>query len=70
MLSHTSGVNEYWTDECEKNWKTIRDVKAILPWVYKAGTDFEPGTKFHSSNSNFILAGLIVEKVSGLDYYG
>jgi CubicO group peptidase (beta-lactamase class C family) len=69
LLSHTSGVKEYWTEEYEKNWKTILDTKQMLPWVYKAGTAFEPGTQFQYSNSNFILAGLIVEKVSGMDYY-
>lgn len=69
LLSHTSGVKEYWTDEYEKNWKQITDVKQMLPWVYKVGTAFEPGTKFEYSNSNFILAGLIVERVSALDYY-
>lgn len=69
LLSHTSGVKEYWTDEYRKNWKYITDVKQMLPWVYKVGTEFEPGTKFQYSNSNFILAGLIVEKVSGIDYY-
>lgn len=69
LLSHTSGVNEYWTDEYTKNWKQITDVKQMLPWVYKVGVAFEPGSRFQYSNSNFILAGLIVEKVSGMDYY-
>ncbi len=69
LLSHTSGVKEYWTDEYEKNWKQITDVKQMLPWVYKVGTAFEPGAKFEYSNSNFILAGLIIEKVSRMDYY-
>jgi len=69
LLSHTSGVKEYWTEEYEKNWRNIRDNKQMLPWVYKVGTEFEPGTQFQYSNSNFILAGLIVEKVSGIDYY-
>jgi len=69
LLSHTSGVKEYWTDEYEKHWKTILDNKQMLPWVYKVGTAFEPGAKFEYSNSNFILAGLIVEKVSQMDYY-
>lgn len=70
LLSHTSGVKEYWTKEYEKNWKTILDTKQMLPWVYKVGTAFEPGSRFEYSNSNFILAGLIVERVSGMDYYG
>lgn len=69
LLSHTSGVNEYWTEEHEKNRKHISDVKQMLPWVYKVGTAFAPGSEFHYSNSNFILAGLIVEKVSQMDYY-
>ncbi len=69
LLSHTSGVKEYWTEEYMKNWKQITDVKQMLPWVYKVGTAFEPGTKFEYSNSNFILAGLIVEKASGMDFY-
>ncbi len=69
LLSHTSGVKEYWTEEYEKHWKEIRDNKQMLPWVYKVGTAFEPGSRFEYSNSNFILAGLIVERVSGMDYY-
>ena len=69
LLSHTSGVKEYWTEEFDRNRHGIRDTKQMLPWVYKVGTDFEPGAKFHYSNSNFILAGLIVERVSGMDYY-
>ncbi|MFN0157327.1 MAG: serine hydrolase domain-containing protein [Bacteroidota bacterium] len=69
LLSHTSGVKEYWTDEYEENRKHIDDVKQMLPWVYKVGTAFEPGSEFSYSNSNFILAGLIVEKTSQVDYY-
>ncbi len=69
LLSHTSGVKEYWTAEYEKSWSKIDDVKKMLPWVYKVGTEFEPGKQYRYSNSNFILAGLIVEQVSGTDYY-
>jgi CubicO group peptidase (beta-lactamase class C family) len=69
LLSHTSGIGEYWTDEYEKHWGEIRELAQMLPWVYRAGTDFEPGSRFEYSNSNFILAGLIVERLSGVDYY-
>ncbi len=69
LLSHTSGINEYWTEDFDKNAKEIRNIDQMLPWVYKVGTDFEPGTKARYCNSNFILAGSIVEKVSGMDYY-
>jgi CubicO group peptidase (beta-lactamase class C family) len=69
LLSHTSGVSEFWTAEYEAHWQEIRTVAQMLPWVYRAGTDFEPGTRFGYSNSNFILAGLIVEQVAGVDYF-
>jgi CubicO group peptidase (beta-lactamase class C family) len=69
LLSHTSGIKEYWTDEYDKHRREIREVKQMLPWVYKAGTAFEPGSQCVYSNSNFVLAGLIVEKASGMDYF-
>jgi CubicO group peptidase (beta-lactamase class C family) len=69
LLSHTSGVNEYWTDDYVKHRSEVRDTRQMLPWVYKAGIGFQPGTRFQYSNSNFILAGAIVEKVSGTDYF-
>jgi CubicO group peptidase (beta-lactamase class C family) len=69
LLSHTSGVGEYWTDEYERHSGEIRELRQMLPWVHAAGIDFQPGASFKYSNSNFILAGLIVEKVSGTDYY-
>jgi CubicO group peptidase (beta-lactamase class C family) len=31
--------------------------------------DFEPGTNFQHSNTGFIVAGAIIEAVSGMDYY-
>lgn len=69
LLSHTSGVKEYWTEEFDKKRAVIRDMKGMLPWIYKVGTAFEPGTRQVYSNSNFVIAGLIVEKASGTDYF-
>lgn len=69
LLSHTSGVREYWTDEYDRQSATIRGTADMLPWVYKVGVEFEPGTQYSYSNSNFVLAGLIVEKAGGEDYY-
>jgi CubicO group peptidase (beta-lactamase class C family) len=69
LLSHTSGVGEFWTDEYKKHWHEIKTLQDYLPWIYKAGVNFEPGKEFHYSNSNFLLAGLIIEQASGMDYY-
>ncbi len=69
LLSHTSGIGEFWTDEYQRHWHEIKSLRDYLPWIHKAGITFEPGREFHYSNSNFLLAGLIIEQASGMDYY-
>lgn len=69
LLSHTSGLGDYWTEEYEQAWGGIRTLAQMLPFVYAVPTRFQPGAAFGYSNSGFILAGLIVEQVSGQTYY-
>ena len=45
----------------------------ILDTWAKKPLDFEPGTQWQYSNTNYVIAGLIVEKVSGqklMDFLG
>ena len=67
LLSHTSGYQDYWPEDyvmppMEKptNTQHILDVWAKRP------LDFAPGTKWQYSNTNYVIAGLIAEKVSGM----
>ncbi|MGC8550471.1 MAG: serine hydrolase domain-containing protein [Acidobacteriaceae bacterium] len=67
LLSHTSGYQDYWPEDyvmppMEKptNTQHILDVWAKRP------LDFAPGTRWQYSNTNYVIAGLIVEKVSGM----
>jgi len=69
LLSHTSGIGDYWTDEFDRAKPTLNDLGDLRPWVYRAGTSFAPGSRREYSNSNFALAGLILEQVAGVDYY-
>jgi CubicO group peptidase (beta-lactamase class C family) len=69
LLSHTSGVGEYWTDENDRALARVTNFREILPMIERGGIDFPPGKGASYSNSNFILAGLIVEAVTGEDYY-
>jgi CubicO group peptidase (beta-lactamase class C family) len=64
LLSHTSGIRDYWTTDFDKVRHTITGTADLLPWIEKAGVAFEPGARAEYSNSNFALIGLIVEKVS------
>ncbi|MEZ4962185.1 MAG: serine hydrolase domain-containing protein [Saprospiraceae bacterium] len=69
LLSHTSGIAEYWTKENEPAMLAFDDWHQFLPLIYKEGFQFEPGTESGYSNSNYMLLGAIVEKTSGQDYY-
>ncbi len=68
LLSHTSGVGEYWNEDTAEAVRAAGSASDLLPLVYRAGVVFDPGERYEYSNSNFVLAGLIVEKVSGRPY--
>ncbi len=67
LLSHTSGLQDYWPQDYSfKAMATPVSPQGILDgWARKA-LDFEPGTAWQYSNTGFVVAGLIVEKVSGM----
>jgi len=70
LLTHTSGLGHYWTDEFERTSKDrFRDVSDYLPLFVAAPLQFEPGARFSYSNSGFMVLGLIVEKVTGQSYF-
>lgn len=69
LLSHTSGLGEYWTAETDEPLRKVRTLREVLPFVERAGIRFAPGEGAEYSNSNFILAGLVIEAVTGEDYH-
>lgn len=66
ILSHTSGYPDYAPqDYIIPEWERPVSADALLDrWARKA-LEFEPGTRWQYSNTNFVIAGLIVEKVAG-----
>jgi D-alanyl-D-alanine carboxypeptidase len=70
LLSHTSGYQDFWPQDYvpPAMEKTITP-QAILDHWAKQPLDFEPGTRWQYSNTNFEIAALIVEKVSGKPFY-
>lgn len=69
LVSHTAGAGEYWTDATREALTRVKTLEDFVPLIEAAGIDFEPGTRFHYSNSNFILAGLVIERITGGDYH-
>lgn len=68
LLTHTSGIGEYWDDEYERAWAGITEHEQMLPHVLRNFGEPEVG-HFQYSNSNFALLGLIVERASGENFY-
>jgi D-alanyl-D-alanine carboxypeptidase len=66
LLSHTSGYQDYWPQDYVPPFMEypIAAEKILDLWARKP-LDFDPGTQWQYSNTNFVIAGLIVEKVSG-----
>jgi D-alanyl-D-alanine carboxypeptidase len=66
LLSHTSGYEDYAPqDYLIPDWtKAVTSASVIDGWAKKP-LNFEPGTKWQYSNTNFVLAGLIFEKAAG-----
>jgi CubicO group peptidase (beta-lactamase class C family) len=66
ILSHTSGYQDYWPEDYVMT-PMLRPETAqqILDTWAKKPLDFEPATQWQYSNTNFVIAGAIIEKVSG-----
>jgi D-alanyl-D-alanine carboxypeptidase len=67
LLSHTSGYQDYWPQDYVMPFmlKPVTARKILDLWARKP-LDFEPGTKWQYSNTNFVIAGVIIEKASGM----
>lgn len=66
LLSHTSGYEDYAPqDYIIPEWTKATTPQAILDRWAKKPLNFDPGTKWQYSNTNYVLAGAIFEKVTG-----
>jgi D-alanyl-D-alanine carboxypeptidase len=66
LLSHTSGYQDYWPQDyvMPMMLQPVTARKIMDLWARKP-LDFEPGSKWQYSNTNYVIAGVIIEKVSG-----
>lgn len=70
LLSHTSGYQDYWPQDyvMKPMLEPITARKIMDTWARKP-LDFEPGTKWQYSNTNYVIAGAIVEKVGAMPFF-
>ncbi|MEZ5064522.1 MAG: serine hydrolase domain-containing protein [bacterium] len=77
LLSHTSGVPDYFDEELIPDpesfgvgvpWSELRNLRDYVDVLPDTGMKFPPGRTFSYSNSGYILLGLVVEEISGHAY--
>jgi len=69
LLTHTSGMQDYWEELFNAKWWEIKTVAQMADLIFDDSLLFEPGTDFHYSNSGPIVLGMIIEKITGQSYY-
>lgn len=71
LIGHTSGLQDYFQnieflgtflESAGRVWSPME----VLSYLDGTDTSFEPGTEFSYSNTNYLLLGVIAERVSGL----
>ncbi len=69
LLSMTSGYQDYWPQDYvfTDMQRAAGSDEIIRRWAQKA-LDFEPGSKWQYSNTNYVIAAMIVEKVTGAPF--
>ncbi|MCX4823097.1 beta-lactamase family protein [Streptomyces sp. NBC_01142] len=78
LLNHTSGIYNYTVDPgfrakvfgdgfFQHRYDTWRP-RQLVALAMRHRPDFAPGTEWKYSNTNFILAGMVVEKATGSPY--
>ncbi len=70
LLSMTSGYQDYWPQDyvMPMMLEDATPERIVDAWAKKP-LDFEPGTKYQYSNTNYVIAARIVEKAGGMPYF-
>ncbi|MER6381958.1 serine hydrolase domain-containing protein [Streptomyces sp. NPDC001250] len=79
LLNHTSGIYNYLADAdfqrayftadgfSKHRYDTV-DARDLVAIAMRHKPDFAPGTSWTYSNTNYVLAGMVIEKVTGRPY--
>ena len=69
LLTHTSGIGDYWDELFNAHWWEIKTVGQLVELAAHKPLEFQPGERFGYSNAGPVVLGLIIEKITGQSYY-
>jgi len=68
LLSHSSGVGNYWEAIAQKPSQAFVEARDFLPLIADQPLEFTPGERLGYSNGGYVILGLIVEALTGEAY--
>lgn len=68
LLTHTSGMGNFWEEHSHVAKEKYRAVSDYLPLFEKQKLAFTPGSSFMYSNSGYMVLGMIIEAITGMSY--
>ncbi|RZJ30622.1 MAG: class A beta-lactamase-related serine hydrolase [Brevundimonas sp.] len=68
LLSHSSGVGNYWEAIADKPSQAFVEARDFLPLFVDQPLEFTPGERLGYSNGGYVILGLIVEALTGERY--
>jgi len=70
LLTHSSGLGSYFNETYFKSSRALfRKLDDYKPLIKDDRPAFEPGKQFQYSNTGMFLLGVVIEKVTGEDYF-
>ncbi|WP_422104577.1 serine hydrolase [Winogradskyella sp.] len=69
LLTHTSGMGDYFGPAFFENQENIKSLSDFLPYFVNDPINFVPGEQMRYSNAGYIVLGLIIEEITGEKYH-
>ena len=70
LITHTSGLGSYFNETYVRSSRALfRKLDDYKPLIKDDRPAFTPGEKFQYSNTGLFLLGVVIEKVTGEDYF-
>jgi CubicO group peptidase (beta-lactamase class C family) len=70
LITHTSGLGSYFNETYDKSSRALfRRLDDYKPLIKDDKPAFTPGTRFQYSNTGLFLLGVVIEKITGEDYF-
>ncbi|MDH4196940.1 MAG: beta-lactamase family protein [Candidatus Aminicenantes bacterium] len=70
LLTHTSGLGSYFNETYMRSSRALfKKLDDYKPLVKDEKPAFAPGTRYQYSNTGMFLLGVVIEKVTGEDYF-